>query len=230
MKRERSVRKHRQGWDACISFTDPNVRKKLEQNDKFSEELIAYVPLIRHRSQRIRCLEQFFVAAGTSLPSRCLATMGGIRIQIHGLMGWIYEVRRWDGLRCHVIHTKFHKQWFRHSNVDSGGGGVAHTNKTHRQQDDLISLIYFFQNEESRIKRTKHVNPFFLPKIVIFIRAEYFRAISENIPKLPRKSVSKFFGCPLLKEIQAVPMGVDCRLWHSTDLHGDTKTLSFFWV
>jgi hypothetical protein len=30
-------------------------------------------------------------------------------------MGGIYEVCHWDGLRCHDIHTKFHKDWFRHS-------------------------------------------------------------------------------------------------------------------
>jgi hypothetical protein len=45
-----------------------------------------------------------------TLPSLCLATTRGIHIQTHRLMG----VRRWDGLRCHDIHTKFHKDWFRH--------------------------------------------------------------------------------------------------------------------
>jgi hypothetical protein len=48
------------------------------------------------------------------------------------LMGRIYEVRRWDGLRCHATHTKFHKDWFRHSKFDSRG-------YTDRQNDDLIS-------------------------------------------------------------------------------------------
>jgi hypothetical protein len=33
-------------------------------------------------------------------------------------MGRIYEVRRSDGLRCHDIHTKCHKDWFRHSKVN----------------------------------------------------------------------------------------------------------------
>jgi hypothetical protein len=46
-----------------------------------------------------------FVAAVTFLPSRCLATY----TYRHKLMGGIYEVRRWDGLMCHHIHTKFHK-------------------------------------------------------------------------------------------------------------------------
>jgi hypothetical protein len=33
----------------------------------------------------------------------------GIHVQTHRLMGRIYEARRWNGLRCHDIHTKFHK-------------------------------------------------------------------------------------------------------------------------
>jgi hypothetical protein len=40
--------------------------------------------------------------------------------QTHRLMGGIYEVRRSDGLRCHDIHTEFHKDWFMHSKVDRG--------------------------------------------------------------------------------------------------------------
>jgi hypothetical protein len=52
-------------------------------------------------------------------------------------MGGIYEVRLWDGLRYHDIHTKFHKDWLRHSEV--GGGGFLDT-----QHGDLISLLLFF--------------------------------------------------------------------------------------
>jgi hypothetical protein len=56
-----------------------------------------------------------FVAAGTYLPSCCLVT---IRVQTQRLVGGIYEVHGWDGLRCRNIHTKFHKDWFRHLNID----------------------------------------------------------------------------------------------------------------
>jgi hypothetical protein len=52
-------------------------------------------------------------------------------------MGEIYEVRRWDGLRCHDIHTKFHKDWFSHSKVDMGGSDEP---------------TFFFQNKESELK------------------------------------------------------------------------------
>jgi hypothetical protein len=33
-------------------------------------------------------------------------------------MGGIYEISHWDGLRCHDVRTKFHKDCFRHSEVD----------------------------------------------------------------------------------------------------------------
>jgi hypothetical protein len=59
------------------------------------------------RLKKIFCL--FFDAAGTFLPNRCVATIGGINIQTQRLFGEIYEVRRLDGLRCHDMHTKLHK-------------------------------------------------------------------------------------------------------------------------
>jgi hypothetical protein len=31
-----------------------------------------------------------------------------------------FKIGRSDGLRCHGIHTGFHKDWFRHSKVDRG--------------------------------------------------------------------------------------------------------------
>jgi hypothetical protein len=40
--------------------------------------------------------------------------LGRIHIQTHRLMEGIYEI-------CHDIHTKFHKDWFRHSKVDRKG-------------------------------------------------------------------------------------------------------------
>jgi hypothetical protein len=76
-----------------------------------------------------------FVAAGTCLPSRCLATIGGIHIQTNRLMGGIYEVCHSDGFRYHDIYTKFYKDWFRHSKV-----GKKDT-QTHRQDGDLMSLF-----------------------------------------------------------------------------------------
>jgi hypothetical protein len=61
-----------------------------------------------------------FVAAVTFLLSRCLATIGRVHIQAHRLMGVFYEVRRFAGLRCHVIHANFRKDGFRRSKADVG--------------------------------------------------------------------------------------------------------------
>jgi hypothetical protein len=52
-------------------------------------------------------------------------------------MGGIYDARRSDGLKCHDTHTKFHKIWFSHSNVDEGGI-QRHTNSM------LIAQAYFY--------------------------------------------------------------------------------------
>jgi hypothetical protein len=46
-------------------------------------------------------------------------------------MGGIYDVRRSDGLSCHDKHTKFHKDWFRHSKVQRGD------TYTHRHIDKM---------------------------------------------------------------------------------------------
>jgi hypothetical protein len=80
-----------------------------------------------------------FVTVGTCLASHCLAVKGGIHftelcltiegihIQTHRLMVGIYEIRHWDGPRCHHTHTKFHKDWFRYPEVIVIGGIDRHT-------------------------------------------------------------------------------------------------------
>jgi hypothetical protein len=47
------------------------------RNKRFLQKLIAYFPLRRHGRHRKRRLQQFFFAAGTCFPSRCLATIEG---------------------------------------------------------------------------------------------------------------------------------------------------------
>jgi hypothetical protein len=59
------------------------------------------------------------------------------------------------------VHTKFHKDWFRHSKVDKGG-------YTHRQHGDLMSLLSYFQTKESRVKM-------FLPEVSIKQFRNYIR-------------------------------------------------------
>jgi hypothetical protein len=108
--------------------------------------------LIRHWPHRKRCVQQFFCCCvcircrGNIVTEPLPSNDKGIHIYTHSLMGGIYEVHRWDELRCHDIYTKFHNDWFRHSNVDRG------ESRTHRQHGDLISILLFSQNKESGLK------------------------------------------------------------------------------
>jgi hypothetical protein len=60
-----------------------------KNNKKFWEEQIAYFHSIQHGSHRngvsknSSVVAHVFIAAGTYLPSRCLATIGGKHIQTH---------------------------------------------------------------------------------------------------------------------------------------------------
>jgi hypothetical protein len=42
----------------------------------------------------------------------CLSNFRGFNVGITG--GRDLWIAHWNGLRCHDIHTKFHKDWFRH--------------------------------------------------------------------------------------------------------------------
>jgi hypothetical protein len=52
-----------------------------------------------------------FPYVGKCLPSRCLATIGGMHIQTQ-IYGRIYEIRRWDDLSSYEIYTKTHNNRF----------------------------------------------------------------------------------------------------------------------
>jgi hypothetical protein len=93
-----------------------------------------------------------FTAARTCFSKPLPSNDKGWHIQTHRLMGTIYEVRRWDGLRCHdiLVHAKFYKDRFRHSKVD-GGEGIYIQTHAHTHIKD-ISLTYLFLNNESRQK------------------------------------------------------------------------------
>jgi hypothetical protein len=80
-----------------------NIKRSgmMNVSKKFWEELIAYFPLIRHGPYRKRRLQQFFVPAGTSLPSCYLATIGR------------YTHRHTDSSMIrHGPHTKRRVQYF----------------------------------------------------------------------------------------------------------------------
>jgi hypothetical protein len=60
------------------------------------------------------------------------------------VMSGIYEMRHCDGLSWYDIHTNFYKDWFSHLEDVRGD---THTDHTHRQQGEFISLrLFFFQN------------------------------------------------------------------------------------
>jgi hypothetical protein len=115
-----------------------------------------------------------------------------VHIQTQRLMGGIYELRRWDRLRCQDIYTKFHKDWFRHSNC----------NKMriyrHRQHVDRISLLQFLQ----KYRNVKHVQnarkylQWFLQKL----HACYFHNTDKDrtavkFPPAPTKNAVIRFHC-----------------------------------
>jgi hypothetical protein len=108
------------------------------KNNKFREELIAYFPWYNtshiendasNNSSVVACV---FVIAVTFLPSRCLAT----------IMGFLPS-------RCLVTI-----RWSLPSSCLATIGGIHRHRHTHTQKRDLMSLLYFFQNKESRLRRT----------------------------------------------------------------------------
>jgi hypothetical protein len=57
------------------------------------------------------------------------------------MMGGVCKVSRWDGLRFHDVHTKFHSDWVSHLKFDKGG--YADT-----QHTDDVNLFSLFPNKE----------------------------------------------------------------------------------
>jgi hypothetical protein len=68
-------------------------------------------------------------------------------------MGEIYEVRRLEGLRCHDIHTKFHKDWFKCSEIDRGDTQTSRMEIIRKAGYNTISSKISF---EAYLKTTKH--------------------------------------------------------------------------
>jgi hypothetical protein len=113
-------------------------------NRKFWEELIAYFPLYKtghiendtsNNSSIVVCL---FVTVVTFLQSHCLATIGRFLPSC-----CLAKIRGFLPSRCLATIGEF---------LSSRCLATIRGIHTHRQQLDLISLLLFFQNKESRLK------------------------------------------------------------------------------
>jgi hypothetical protein len=62
-------------------------------NKKLWEEFIANIPSILHGPHRKRRVQQFLCCSGNVITEPLPSNDRGIQIQIHRLMGTIYEVR-----------------------------------------------------------------------------------------------------------------------------------------
>jgi hypothetical protein len=100
---------------------------------------------LRYETHRKRSVKQLlycvFVVAVSFLPSRWIAMVWDTHIDIW-TVGGIYEVSRWDGLRCHSMY------WSRHSGFNVGCTGIQTAWWSHKS--------VFFQNKESRLKMLHH--------------------------------------------------------------------------
>jgi hypothetical protein len=103
------------------AFTNYNVRGTQGETQTHAANNSSIVVCIRYRGNLFtKPLPSN--GKGIHFTELLLATIGWTHRQTHRLMGGIYQVRRSDALRCYEVHTKFHKNWFRHSKVDGGGG------------------------------------------------------------------------------------------------------------
>jgi hypothetical protein len=117
------------------------------QNEKFWEELVAYFHwyaaghIENDASNNFSIVACVFVTAVTSLPSRCLATIGGYTYR---------HTDRWEGFSISAVEMGSGAVLYVPSFIKIGWGiqklivGDTQTH-THRQQRDLISLLYFFK-------------------------------------------------------------------------------------
>jgi hypothetical protein len=123
-------------------FTEPLLWNAMGNTQTHLQTLLWHdMDRIKNNVSNNSSLFYVLVAIAMCLPCRFLATIGGIWVQTHRLMGVIYEVRRWDGLIPSFIKIG--------SGIQNLIGGDT---QTHRQDEDCISLVLFFQNKESRLK------------------------------------------------------------------------------
>jgi hypothetical protein len=107
-----------------------NIKRRIPKwNKNFWEELIACFPLIHfpHRKRRLKSFPRELFTE--PLPSNSRAT----HMQTRRHRERIHDIRRWDGLRCHGMHTTIHKIG---SGIQKLIGGI------HRQYGDRTSRLF----------------------------------------------------------------------------------------
>jgi hypothetical protein len=121
-------------WTAQKTMPPPILRCRgnvlLPSNDK-GKHKPTDSPLIRYGPHRKWWTQQFFVAyircRGNVYTKPLPSNNRGVHMQTHRLMGGVYKVRRCDGLRCHDIHTKFHKTISGIQKFMGGGDSQTHS-------------------------------------------------------------------------------------------------------
>jgi hypothetical protein len=116
---------------------------KNNNNKKFWEELIAYFPMIRYGPHRKRRLQQFVVAAGTSLPSCYLATIGG----------YTNRPTDWPLMRC-GLRRKWYVQQFSIITCIRFRGNVFTDPKPNNEWRDTYYRAFTWQRLEGYIYKT----------------------------------------------------------------------------
>jgi hypothetical protein len=99
-----------------------------------------------------------------------LCSNGGTHIDTK--MEEIHEARTSDGLMCHEIHNKFHKDQLSNLKVHERYTGP----NTQIQNNDCISLLSFFQKE----KETKQFTIFFFTYYDNFVDIIYMCSLAKK--------------------------------------------------
>jgi hypothetical protein len=129
--------------------------KSIRFTKKSWEELIAYVPLTQYGPRRNLRLQQFFFAAGTCLPSCCLATRGDTQIYLQTLL--CYDTHASNNFSI-VAYIPCRKNVFTEALPNNGKGDTY----TDRQTDGrdlwstLLTCVFESWWERSHTYRYRH--------------------------------------------------------------------------
>jgi hypothetical protein len=113
------------------------------------------------------------------------------------LMEGIYEVPSWDGLRWHDTHTKFHKDWFMHSN------GVGDSNTCTQTARWSHKPTYIISNKGSSIKIERLSHRKHRVSVTKYQPVDYSKMIAVSFPPWESHEISN--PLPLSASQRKVP-------------------------